>query len=227
VPGEQRDQNVVALRELPLLGGEAGGAGALDVPGAVIDEQDAGRLGSDAARCGGEKAAVGLGHAQVARIAADVEQGVVAEGGAHVRRPEPVLVGAEMDSVAVRAQGAHQRERPAVGLDAVPHRVIDVLGRRRHPELDQPRREQRQVVALPGEHRLLVLPGAMQELLRPVAHVRLHRRVPAPGDALQDTVGVEQHVPDRGCPAGLVACHVGMIPFASATRILSVSFAIG
>jgi hypothetical protein len=222
VPGEQRDQHVVALRQLPLLGGEPGGTGALDVPGVVIDEQDAGRLGSDAARGGVEKAGVGLGHAQVARIAADVEQGVVAEGDAHVRRPEPVLVAAEVDSVAVRAQGAHQPERLAGGFDVVPHRVIDVLGQRRHPELDQPRREQRQVVSLPGEHRLLVLPGAMQELLRPVAHVRLHRRVPATGDALQDTVGVEQHVPDPGCPAGLLACHVGMIPFAPASRIMSV-----
>jgi hypothetical protein len=196
VPGEQRGQHVVALRELPLLGGEPGGAGALDVPCVVIDEQDAGRLGSDAARGDGEKAGVWLGHAQVARIAADVEQRVVAEGDAHVRRPESVLVGAEVDPVAVRAQGAHQPERLAVGFDVVPHRVIDVLGRRRHPELDQPRREQRQVVALPGEHRLLVLPRAVQEFLRPVAHVGLHRRVPAPGDALQDAVGVEQHVPD-------------------------------
>jgi hypothetical protein len=91
----------MALIQFPLFGRESGGAGALDVPGAVIDEQNARRLGSDAARGCGEEARVGFGHAKIARVTADVEQRVVAERDPHVRRPVPFLIGPEMDPIAV------------------------------------------------------------------------------------------------------------------------------
>jgi hypothetical protein len=59
VAGQQPEKHIVALPELPLRGGEACDAGALDVPRAVIDEQDARWRGSDAARGGGEEARIG------------------------------------------------------------------------------------------------------------------------------------------------------------------------
>src|SRR6185437_8806383 len=71
-------------------------------------------------------------------------------------------------------------------------------------EVGEDPRQDRHVVALPGEGRQVSLVGPLEELHRPLTEERLGGGDPAPGQLLQHPVRVEQHMPDDGAPAQLV-----------------------
>jgi hypothetical protein len=201
VAGEQVVEDVVPVVEAPPLGGEPRGAGGSDVPRAVIDEEDGRGLRADTPGGLGEERQVWLGGAQFPGVAADVEQAVVAERLAHVRGPVPLLVGAEVDAVPAKAQGAHHGEGRGRRLHAQPYALVDVRDRDSDPELGEDHRQDRQVVALPGERRQLSLIRPFKELKRPLPEVRLGCGDPAARKVLQHPVRVEHDMPDgKGAP---------------------------
>ncbi len=175
-------------------------ARALDVVEAVVDEQHRRRVGADP-RDGAGRSSVGSGFsdAEVVGVAGDVEEVVVAEVGAHVGRPVPLLVGAEVHAVAGGAQPVHQLDRATAPARSRCHTAaVQLLDR----HVDAVRRQ----VVRSGWSKKSLSPRSARQLLGATTPCMnssarspsygSYAVEPAAGQVLQHPVGVEQDVPD-------------------------------
>ncbi|MDF9876090.1 hypothetical protein M2316_001416 [Cellulosimicrobium cellulans] len=195
MPGQHADELTVTARDVPVDADHAGGPRPLDVAHCVVDEEHLARVRADPSRGLEEEPRVRLGEAELARVPARVELGVVAERLPHERHAPALLVGAEVHAVAARAERPHEVERRVHDLERVePDRAVHVLRRFRHAVPLQARGEHGKVVAVAHEHGQVLAPRLADELVRAVAQVAPDRRVPAVGDVLEHAVGVEQDV---------------------------------
>ena len=126
-----------------------------------------------------EERRVGLGHAELAGVEGLVEEVVVAELVAHVRRPAGLLVGGRGARRPRVAQGVDELDGGRHGLDREPDVGVDLRGRHRHPHrsscaASSGRKSAVSAQAGPLQHR-----DRAEEVGGPVAHEALGRRRPS------------------------------------------------